>query len=621
MRSRSQLGTWIIAGILTPLIIVGGLLGAMSAGDSALERVPVALVNNDELIRETDELGEETIIFASRPLVTELVTSEDFAVLWIVTGSEQARTLLAAGDVYAIVEIPEDFSYAVTTLDSDTPEQASFTIITDPSRSYLAGVLSDQIGTALAAGVSAEFGAGIMEGLFTAIVEIADGFDEISDGANTLADGVEEVSEGVTDLNEGVEDLASGYAEFDDGLKTFSDGVTSLSDGLDALGEGTAGLPALSTGIGSYTSGVSEISGGLQAFNGGGLFAGVGNFPNPNTGNTYQQDLQSLLQGLAALASSGSTLSSQSSTALSGVRTGIIELDKGADALDEAGQELASGSREIRDGVEELAEGTGELDEGMIELAEGTREFADGVAEGAADLRDGAGEMPSDAALDVLTNPVVFEGETTSGTISFQETFSSALVPVGMWLIALVYFLTVPSYSSRILSSTARTQALLMRATQPTLVMVGTWSVLVLALLHTLGGVSWTYLGWSAPIIFLTALALATLHFAVWAWNPRWLAPLSLTALVLQIVSLESIIPIEILPGFYQAIAGATPLGWSTDAMIAALAGGESSRVVSSLLALTILSIASYVLSALILRSKRTVALHNDVRLQAQPTR
>ena len=55
--------------------------------------------------------------------------------------------------------------------------------------------------------------------------------------------------------------------------------------------------------------------------------------------------------------------------------------------------------------------------------------------------------------------------------------------------------------------------------------------------------------------------------------------------------------------------------------MIAALAGGESSRVVSSLLALTILSIASYVLSALILRSKRTVALHTDVRLQAQPTR
>ena len=51
MRTTSQWSTWIIAGVLTPLIIVGGLLGAMSAGDSALERVPVALVNNDELIR------------------------------------------------------------------------------------------------------------------------------------------------------------------------------------------------------------------------------------------------------------------------------------------------------------------------------------------------------------------------------------------------------------------------------------------------------------------------------------------------------------------------------------------------------------------------------------------
>jgi putative membrane protein len=139
---------------------------------------------------------KKPFIFASKPLVTELVTSDDLPWTGLVTGSEQARALLAAGDVYAIVEIPEDFSYAVTTLETDNPEQATFTIITDASHSYVAGLLSDQIGSALASGVSDEFGSGIMEGLFTAIVEIADGFDEIADGADTLADGVEEVSEG-----------------------------------------------------------------------------------------------------------------------------------------------------------------------------------------------------------------------------------------------------------------------------------------------------------------------------------------------------------------------------------------------------------------------------------------
>ena len=607
MKTRSPLSLWIIAGLLTPLVIIGGLLGALSSGENALERVPVALVNNDELITETDDAGEETFIFASKPLVTELVTSDDFAVDWLVTSSEQARALLTSGDVYAIVEIPEDFSYAVTTLETDNPEQATFTIITDASHSYLAGLLSDQIGGALASGVSDEFGSGIMEGLFTAIVEIADGFDEIAEGADTLADGVEEVSEAVTELNDGVEDLASGYTEFDDGLGTFSDGVTSLSDGLDALGEGTSGLTALSTGVETYTDGISTLSAGLSGVKASGALSG----------NPAEASLNALIDGLATAAAGGGTLSTQTSTALSGVTKGIIELDKGADALDDAGQDIAEGSGEIREGLTDLAEGTGELDEGMIELDDGAREFADGVAEGAADLREGAGTMPSDEALEVLNNPVVFDGSNISETIGFQETLSSVLVPVGMWLVALAYFLALPSYSSRILGSTARTQALLGRATRPILVMVGTWSAIVITLLHTLGGVAWSALGFTGPIVVVSALAMAAVHFAVWAWNPRWLAPLSLGALILQIVSLGSVVPIEILPGIYQAISGATPLGWTTDALIASLAGGDISRIIGALVSLAALTVVAYILSALILRSKRTLATQTQVGLQA----
>jgi len=611
VKTRSPLSLWIIAGLLTPLVIIGGLLGALSSGENALERVPVALVNNDELITETDDAGEETFIFASKPLVTELVTSDDFAVDWLVTSSEQARALLASGDVYAIIEIPEDFSYAVTTLETDDPEQATFTIITDASHSYLAGLLSDQIGNALASGVSDEFGSGIMEGLFTAIVEIADGFDEIAEGADTLADGVEEVSEAVTELNDGVEDLASGYTEFDDGLGTFSEGVTSLSDGLDALGEGTSGLTTLSTGVKTYTDGISALSAGLSGLD----LTKINGTPLEQA--TLKGTLEAYFRELATAAAGGGTLSTQTSTALSGVTTGIIELDKGADALDDAGQDIAEGSGEIREGLTDLAEGTSDLDEGMIELADGAREFADGVAEGAADLREGAGTMPSDEALEVLNNPVVFDGSNISETIGFQETLSSVLVPVGMWLVALAYFLALPSYSSRILGSTARTQALLGRATRPILVMAGTWSAIVIALLHTLGGVAWSALGLTGPIIVLSALAMAAVHFAVWAWNPRWLAPLSLGALILQIVSLGSVVPIEILPGIYQAISGATPLGWTTDALIASLAGGDISRIIGALVSLAVLSVVAYILSALILRSKRTLATQTQVGLQA----
>jgi putative membrane protein len=567
VKNISSVALWILVAIVTPVIIIGGLLGALSSAGNGLERVPVALVNNDELIRETDDNGEETIIFASKPLVTELVTSEDFAVDWLVTNSEQARVLLAAGDVYAIVEIPEDFSLAVTTLDSEAPQQATFTIITDSSRSYLAGVLSDQVGAALAAGVSDEFGSGIMEGLFTAIVDISDGFQETADAAEELASGVEGVSEGMSEL-------ASGYEDFDDGLGEFAAGTRGLSDGLDALSASTSQL--------------GQISTGLSAIKATGAFGGI-------------PPAEALIDALAA--------------AIPGVSNGIVALDKGADALADSSVDLEAGSGDIRDGLSALADGT-------ETLSDGSREFADGLAEGATELEENALGTGDDDTASVLTSPVVFTSQDRSSDVSLQETFSSVLAPVGMWLVALLYFLVLPSYSSRVLGSSARTSTLLARAVRPILGVVVAWSALVTVMIHTLGSVSWASLAITAPLVALTALAFAALHFAIWAWNPRWLAPLSLGAFVIQIVSLGNLIPLEILPGFYQAISGLTPLGWSIEALIAGFAGADGSRLWAPIAALAVAAAISVVLAALSLESRRSSGIRSEVMLPASyPTR
>jgi putative membrane protein len=570
VKNISSVALWILVAIVTPVIIIGGLLGALSSAGNGLERVPVALVNNDELIREADDNGEETIIFASKPLVTELVTSEDFAVDWLVTNSEQARALLASGDVYAIVEIPEDFSLAVTTLDSEDPQQATFTIITDSSRSYLAGVLSDQVGAALAAGVSDEFGSGIMDGLFAAIVDISDGFQETADAADELASGVEGVSDGMSEL-------ASGYEDFDDGLGEFAAGTRGLSDGLDALSASTSQLSQISTGLSAI-----KDSGAL-------------------TGNPAQPTLNTLIDALAV--------------AIPGVSNGIVALDKGADALADSSVDLEAGSGDIRDGLSALAEGT-------ETLSDGSREFADGLAEGATELGDNAFATADDETSTVLTSPVAFTSQDRSGDVSLQETFSSVLAPVGMWLVALLYFLVLPSYSSRVLGSSAKTSTLLSRAVRPILGVVLAWTAIVTLMIHTLGSVSWASVVITAPLVALTALAFAALHFAIWAWNPRWLAPLSLGAFVIQIVSLGNLIPLEILPSFYQAISGLTPLGWSIEALIAGFAGAEGARLWAPIAALAVITAISTVLSALSLQSRRTAGIRSEVMLPASyPTR
>jgi putative membrane protein len=570
VKNVPSIALWVLVAIVTPVIIIGGLLGALSSAGDGLERVPVALVNNDELIRETNEEGEETVIFASKPLVTELVTSEDFAVDWLVTNSEQARALLASGDVYAIVEIPEGFSLAVSTLDSSAPQQATFTIVTDSSRSYLAGVLSDQVGAALAAGVSDEFGSSIMEGLFAAIVDVSNGFQETADAAGELASGVEGVSDGMSEL-------ASGYEDFDDGLGEFTAGTRGLSDGLDALSASTSQLSQLSTGLSAI-----KDSGAL-------------------TGNPAQPTLNTLIDALAV--------------AIPKVSNGIVALDKGADAIADSSVDVEAGSGDIREGLSALAEGT-------ETLSDGSREFADGLADGAAELGDNALATADDETSGVLTSPVVFTRQDRSADISLQETFSSVLAPVGLWLVVLLYFLVLPSYSSRVLSSSARTSTLLTRALRPVMAVVLAWTVIVTVLIHTLGSVPWASGVLTGPLVALSALAFASLHFAVWAWNPRWLAPLSLGAFVIQIVSLGNLVPLEILPTFYQAISGLTPLGWSIEALIAAFASAEGSRVWAPIAALAVISIICVVLAALSLQSRRSGGIRAEVMLPAgYPTR
>ena len=183
MRGNKTKAPWLLAGIIAPLLVVGALLGILVGSEQALERVPVALVNNDELITEIGDDGEEEVIFASKPLVTALVSNEETNLNWVVTNQEEALALLQSGRVYAIVEIPENFSDAVLTLDDPEPQAAQFTIRTDPSHSYLAGVLADLIGESISLTVSDEFGREITSGLFTAIVDLSAGVEDAAEAA------------------------------------------------------------------------------------------------------------------------------------------------------------------------------------------------------------------------------------------------------------------------------------------------------------------------------------------------------------------------------------------------------------------------------------------------------
>ncbi|RFB01397.1 hypothetical protein DX908_15995, partial [Parvularcula marina] len=63
---------------LLPLAFTGLFVAAAGDGDNAIDNIPVALVNNDELQTTTTTDGDEQIVFAGRQLVTELTGADGF---------------------------------------------------------------------------------------------------------------------------------------------------------------------------------------------------------------------------------------------------------------------------------------------------------------------------------------------------------------------------------------------------------------------------------------------------------------------------------------------------------------------------------------------------------------
>jgi putative membrane protein len=611
VQARNSASVWVFAALLAPLLLIGVLLGAFSNADTASERIPVALVNNDEIIIEEDEDGEETFFLASRPLVLELVGGDDITLDWVITDSERAAEMLESGEVYAIFEIPEDFSKKVQTLETSEPEQATFIIRTNPARSYLTGVVAEQIGVQVAAALNEEFGKAILDGLFTVIVDLGDAFTEaadasreISDGVQELSDGVGELTDGVRDLRDGTRDLADGYAEFDDGLKQYVDGVGQLADGLSEFERETRNLPLLTEGIGGYTRGVSDIFTnplfrGLLAANGIDL-------------DTQPEDPEDLVNQINLLVNSGPRLATETEKSVNLLRLGIQSVQEGAEELASANQELLDGSAELRSGTSELAsgvtdlnDGVRELDDGVAELADGVEEFADALTEGAEELAaESPGEV-ADATLTNLVSPVISENDSGRLSSGANDNLTAVIIPLGLWLSSLLLIVSLPAPQLRSLGSTVSSTRLVLRQLGPTLVMSATQAAVALALVHTLGGVSLSALGWSLPLVFAGAFAFVSLHFLVWAWRPRAVVPVSLAALVLQIATFGVLLPAQILPDIYQVVAGWGPISWLADSLLGAASGDAPRRMAGVLIGLLLTAVISLLISRALFGSRR----------------
>jgi putative membrane protein len=313
-RKRWLLRAGIAAVIVVPLAFAGLFIAAAGKGTSALDTIPVAIVNQDTLQVTTAADGTKQNVFAGRQLVTELTGSKGFT--WTITNQADAEADLKAGTVYAILTVPSNFSTSILSLSGSNPQKADISIRTDDAHSYLTGSVAQVVGQTMTDTFGNAVTAQYIGGIY---------------------------SSRATSLSNGASSLSSG-------LGRYTSGVDSLATGLSQLQTGAGALSQLSSGVSTYTAGISQLSSTLSSINGA--------IQSQLTDPTLKGTLQAVVDGLSASATGGQTLAAQTASGIAGVQSGIAQSASGA-------QQLAYGSSSLTSGADSLASGASSLATGL----------------------------------------------------------------------------------------------------------------------------------------------------------------------------------------------------------------------------------------------------------------
>lgn len=587
----------VAAVVVVPLAFAGLFVGALSNSDSATERVPAALVNDDELIYQTAPDGTETPVFAGRQLVTELVADKSFD--WTITNSRDAEQALADGEVHAILTIPEGFSKSILSLSTDEPERATLSIRTDDSHSYLSGAVSESVGSGMADAFGTAITAQYITGITSGMGELGVALGDAANGAGQLSDGVAELGSGLSELATGAASAGSGASSFSAGVSGYTGGVDQLAGGLGALSSGASGLSRLSTEVSGYTAGVSQLAAQIADVN-----AALAQDPSdPVALGT----LNALSAALSQAAAGGAQLAPPLSGAISQLQAGISQSAAAASQISGGSAALRSGASSIASGVNGIASGAGSAAAGANELAAGAEELATGLETGAKQVPV-MEESQQRASAEIAADPVGVEVTRANAVKKPTQALAAFLVPLGLWIGALSIFLIEGRTPTRMLVSTARSGRLVSAALgRASLIALAQAGALV-GLLHLGLGVSWTAL--PATLGFSAVMAVAFTAFHYWLATSLGGAGLvvSLFAIAIQVTSTGGLYPIELLAGPYQLLSPLLPLTYAVDGMQAIISGGSAAPVFAAACALVAFGAMSALLGLAAVRKARRVS-------------
>lgn len=321
--------TWIkvvlVAIIAIPMLYSGIFLGSMWDPYGNADKIPVAVVNQDE---EVTYNGKKLNV--GKELVKNL--KENKAMDFKFVDAHKAEAGLQDGSYYMVITIPKDFSNNATTLLDDNPKKMELTYTTNPGTNYIASKMDETAISKIRESVSATVTETYADTLFSQVQVLSNGLSDASDGTKTLSNGIDQTMSGNKTITTNLDKLASSSLTFQDGavtlqkgLSTYVNGVSSVKDGAVQLHNGIStlndksqvlvnGVQALNTGSTQLNSGIQEYTKGVAALQYG--------------SNALAANSDALNQGVMKLAQGTAQLKSGSSALVAGLQSSMASLNE-----------------------------------------------------------------------------------------------------------------------------------------------------------------------------------------------------------------------------------------------------------------------------------------------------
>ncbi len=459
--SRRRWTRFVVVGLLLPLLAGLVLLWSTDDRPQKLDKVPVAIVNSDKVVTEP------TTVAAGRALAASLTdpTSSDPTMDWSLTDADDAKKGLRSGEYYAVLTIPSDFSSAIVSTGSDTPERGQLTLQSNAAASSTVPYISEQVVAAAATALGDQSTQSYLKNVYGGFNQIAQSNQKAASSASSLADGTQQLSQGATKLDSGTDELAAslgqvasgteqlqsgmasvrrGTVEVAHGASELSQGARKLNRGADALARSSRVLATkggqfavrarqVATGASVVDRGAERLATGTRV-----LAADLGDLSARCAAEggsasfcaalRRADDRARLMSAASRVLDRGTHGVARATTAVavgaSALADGERGIARGAQSLDGASKRLSTSAGKLSSGAASVARGAATVDDGIGSLVSGTEatsSAAQSLASGSAELsssassaNDGAHSLSSGLAKGAKESPTYSSTEQTA---------------------------------------------------------------------------------------------------------------------------------------------------------------------------------------------------------------